>query len=237
VEAGRGGYWTDPHLLTLCGDTYYVHSLFGEILHDSLGEPGISYLRRYGAQWVIPFCGDKSEPQMTVQAAIDGNDIRFADGEPIQPYAFLSRAWSASGVPLNWPDPFNLSAERAVRFAYETFGVRVSEVPKHYMRGEFLPDGRATRIWSCYRWRIVLEGDVHIRGMTSFTTTTTNVIWVGTGTCDSFDVIPYVHVPTGTQPAVSTMTYVDTHVNPPKTWVVALPLSSPVLFEIGSRTP
>ena len=29
VESGRGGYWTDPHLLTICEDAYYVHSQFG----------------------------------------------------------------------------------------------------------------------------------------------------------------------------------------------------------------
>ena len=193
-------------------------------------------LRKFGPQWLLAFCGAKGEPQMTVQVALDGNAVRFEAGDPIEPDPYLNSAFAAHGVPLNWPDPFNLSAERAVRFAYETFGVRVSEVPRHYMRGESQPDGRATRIWSsCYRWRIVLEGDVHIRGMTSFTTATTRVIWVGTGTCNAFDVIPYIHLPSGTQPAASTMTYVDNLVNLPKTWVVALPFSSPVLFEIGTR--
>jgi hypothetical protein len=244
VEYGRGGYWTDPHLLSVCGDASYVHSLFGEITHDSLGEPGISYLRRYNGQWMIPFCGDKSEPQMVVQAAINGNDVRFANGELIQPAAFLSTAWNVRGVPLNWPDPLPISGERAVRFAFESFGVRVSEVPQLFMRGDVLPDGRfaffrdgAMFLGACYRWRIVLEGDVHIRGMTSFNITTTNVLWVGTGTCNAFDVVPYVHVPSSTQPAVITMTYLDNLVNPPKTWVVALPLAAPVLFEIGTRAP
>ena len=244
VENGRGGYWTDPHLLTICGNSYYVHSLFGAITHDSLGEPGLSILRRYGGQWVLAFCGTANEPQMTVQAAIDGNDIRFADGEPIQPYAFLGTAWSARGVALNWPDPLPVSAERAVRFAHETFGVRVSEVPQLFMRGDFLPDGRfaffrdgAFHLWSCYRWRIVFEDDVNVRGMSSLTTTTTNVIWVGAATCGSFDVIPYIHLPLAEQPPTIAVTYVDNAVSPPKTWVIDVPFSAPVRFEIGSRAP
>jgi hypothetical protein len=242
VENGRGGYWTDPHLLTICEDAYYVHSQFGLITHDSLGEPGLSQLKRYGPQWLIPLCGSANEPQMTAQVAIDGNDIRFANGEPIEPYEFLSTAWNARGVPLNWPDALTISAERAVRFAYETFGVRVTEVPQLFVRGDFAADGRVTSILagtarSCNRWRVVLESDVHVRGQSSLRTDTTNVLYVGALTCSGFDVAPYIHLPLAEQPSTTTLNYVDETASPPKTWSIVIPFSSPVRFEIGSRAP
>ena len=79
VENGRGGYWTDPHLLTICEDAYYVRSQFGPITHDSIGEPGLSILKRYGPQWLIPLCGSMNEPQMPRWQAPTG-----------------SRAWNAA---------------------------------------------------------------------------------------------------------------------------------------------
>src|SRR5688572_27502384 len=36
VEEGRRGYWTDPHLLTICGDSYFVHSQLGVIAVDTI---------------------------------------------------------------------------------------------------------------------------------------------------------------------------------------------------------
>jgi hypothetical protein len=238
VEGGRGGYWTDPHLLTLCTDAYFVNSQLGEIAHDSLGEPGLSYVKRLGDQWLIPMCGDKNEPQMTVYAAIDGNDIRFANGEPIEPYAFLTSAWNAGGVPLNWPDALSISAERAVRFAYETFGIRVSELPQLFVRGDALiGGGYAAQPGSarfCNRWRVVLESDVTIRGQTSLETKTTNVVYVAALSCSSFDVEPFVHLPLSDQPESTTLQYVDTSVSPSKTWHITIPFTSPVRFEIGT---
>jgi len=250
VEDGRGGYWIDPHLLTICEDAYYVHSHVGPITHDSLGEPGLSVLKRYGPRWLIPLCGSANEPQMTVQAAIDGNDVRFADGEPIEPYYFhLHRnAWGAAGVPLNWPHALSISAERAVRFAWETFGVRVAEVPELFTRGDvgtradFLNEDRLPRLpvgsaRSCHRWRIVLESDVEIRGMTSFTTVTTNVVYVAALTCNGMDVDPYIHLPLAEQPSATRLDYLDDSVSPARTGTVTIPFSSPVRFEIGVRVP
>ena len=242
VENERGGFWTDPHLLTICEDAYYVHSQFAPITHDSLGEPGISYLKRYGGQWLIPLCGSSNEPQMTVQVAIDGNTIRFSNGEPIQPYAFLNTAWNARGVPLSWPDALTISAERAVRFAYETFGVRVAEVPQLIARADFAADGRVMsslvgNARSCHRWRVVLESDVRVRGQSSLRTDTTRVLYVAALTCSGFDVTPYIHLPLAEQPSTTSLTYVDNDVSPSKTWIVVMPFSSPVRFEIGSRAP
>jgi hypothetical protein len=242
VEGERGGVWTDPHLLTLCPDAFYVHSPFGPITHDSLGEPGLSYLKRLGGQWLIPMCGAANEPQMTVQAAIDGNDIRFTNGEPVEPYAFLGSAWTARGVPLGWPDALTISAERAVRFAWETFGARVSEVPQLFARGDFQPDGRIVVLQPgsarfCNRWRVTLESDVQIRGSTSLSTATTNVLYIGALTCGSSDVEPFIHLPLATQPATTALNYVDNAVSPPKTWTVTVPFQTPVRFEIGFRAP
>jgi hypothetical protein len=93
VEGERGGYWTDPHLLTICGDAYSVHSQLGVMAIDTISaNAGQSFLRRFGPQWLVPMCGSGNEPQMTVQVAIDGNDIRFADGAPIEPYSSLTTA-------------------------------------------------------------------------------------------------------------------------------------------------
>ena len=246
VEDGRGGFWVDPHLMTLCGDAYFMRSYFGPINHDSLGEPGLSILRRYGPRWMITLCGAANDPQMTVQVAIDGNDVRFTDGEPIEPYHILGTAWSASGVPLNWPDAFTISAERAVRFVWETFGVRVTEVPELFTRGDGgtygdflgprrLPIPAGSR--SCHRWRVVLESDVKIRGLTSFRTDTTNVLYVSALTCGAMDVDPYVHMPVADQPSMTNLEYLDENVSPPRTWTLTVPHVSPVRFEVAVRVP
>ena len=243
VEAGRGGYWTDPHLLTLCDDAWFVHSQLGHVALDTVAASAAqSFLRRFGPQWLIPMCGPENEPQMTVQVAIDSNSVRFADGEPIEPYTSLSTAWFARGVPLNWPDVFPVSAERAVRFVFETFGVRVTEVPQLEFRGDVLPDGRY--VWfqigsakDCNRWRITLESPVTIRGMTSLTTTTTDVIHVAALSCQSTDVIPYVHLPYADQPQEVILDYFDDSVMPIKAWIVHAPVVAPVRFEIGTRAP
>jgi len=243
VEAERGGYWTDPHLLTLCSDAHFVRSQLDLFIPDSVSVSAAqSFLRRFGPQWLIPMCGSESDLQMTVQVAIDGNDIRFADGAPIEPYSSLTTAWYARGVPLNWPDPLPLSAERAVRFAWETFGVRVTEVPQLHFRGDILPHG--TYAWYqigsarfCNRWRVVLENDVTVRGMTTFTQSTTRVIWVASLSCNQRDMEPWLHIPLTEQPGVATLDYVDQSVNPVTTWMLQVPVVSPIRFEIGTRAP
>lgn len=241
VEAGRGGYWTDPHLLTICGDSYFVHSQVGVIAVDTISEnAGQWLLRHFAPQWIVPMCGSQNDPQMTVQVAIEGNDIRFADGVPIEPYFSLSTAWFARGVPLNWPDALTLSAERAVRFAWETFGVRATEVPQLYARGDIPSTGTASlpQIGSarfCNRWRVVLENDVAVRSLTTFTQSTTRVIWVAPLSCHHLDVEPRLHLPLPEQPTVANLEYFDNSVNPAKTWMVLVPVKAPVRFELGTR--
>jgi hypothetical protein len=240
VESERGGFWTDPHLLTLCDKAFFVRSQLGLIHHDSLADtPILSLWQRSRSQWLIPLCGSADEPQMTVQAALEGNDIRFADGVPIEPYSFLSNAWYARGVPLNWPHPLPISAERAVQFAYATFGVRVTEVPELFLRGDVLASGHyyhpTGSARTCNRWRILLESNITIRGTTSQETDSTHEIYVGTLSCGVFDVIPWIHRPTADQPATVLMNYVDETVSPPKNWVVTVSVVAPLRFEIGTR--
>ena len=243
VEEGRGGYWTDPHLLTICGDSYFVHSQLGVTTSDTISaNAGQSFLRRFAPQWIVPMCGSQNEPQMTVQVAIEGNDIRFADGMPVQPYFSLSTAWFARGVPLNWPDALPISAERAVRFAWETFGVRVTEVPQLYFRGDISATGMYS--WyqlgsarSCNRWRVVLESDVSVRGLSTPGQSSTRVIWVASVSCSERTHEPSLHVPLANQPAVATLDYFDESVSPAKLWVLQVPVVAPVRFELGSRSP
>jgi hypothetical protein len=243
VEGERGGYWTDPQLLALCRSAYFVHSQLGAMATDTVPESaGQSFKRRFGSQWLIPMCGSDDDPQMTVQVAIDANDIRFADGAPIEPFSSLTTAWYARGVPLNWPDPLPLSAERAVRFAWETFGLRVTEVPQLYFRGDILSKG--TYAWYqigsarfCNRWRVVLENDVTVRGMTTFSQSTTRVLWIASASCSQRDVEPWLHIPLTEQPSVATLDYIDYSVNPTKTWMLQVPVVAPIRFEIGGRAP
>lgn len=236
VENGRGGYWTDPHLLTICADpAHYVHSQLGVIPRDTIPSEGHEFfLQRLGPQWLISLCGPANEPQMVVRAAIDGNSIRFVDGEPAEEYTGVTTAWFPGGVPLNWPDALPISRERAVRFAFETFGVRVSEVPELLFRGDMTAYGHydwllISSSLSCNRWRVVLESDVAIRGYTTFTTATTDTVYIGKGSCYSADVTPYIHLPLTDQPATVRLDY--------HPWSVQAPVVSPILFEIGSRAP
>lgn len=233
VESGRGGYWTDPHLLTICADpAQYAHSQLGVIPFDTIPpEAHDRFLQRLGPQWLIALCGSANEPQMVVRAAIDANSIRFVNGEPAGEYPSVTNAWSPAGVPLNWPDALPISRERAVRFAFETLGVRVSKVPDLLFRGDILADGhydwfRGSAL-SCNRWRVVLESDVTIRGHTTFTTATTDTVYIGSGSCTWPDFTPYIHVPLTDQPTTVRLDYL--------TWSVQAPVISPVLFELGSR--
>jgi hypothetical protein len=236
VEDGRGGYWVDPHLLTICADPpHYVQSQLGDIPTDTIpAEARDKFLQRLGPQWLIALCGSANEPQMVVRAAIQGNSIRFVNGESAEQLFTITTAWSARGVPLNWPDVFPVSRERAVRFAFETFGVRVTEVPQLLMRGDALADGHDDRFGlsaagHCIRWRVVLESDVTIRGYTTFTTVTTDTVYIAPETCNSLDVTPFIHLPLIDQPATVRLNYQE--------WSVQAPVVSPIRFELGSRAP
>lgn len=241
VEEERGGYWTDPHLLTNCRDAYFVRSQLGTTVADSVVDAAQSFQRRHGPQWLIPMCGSQADPQMTVQVAVNGNEIRFADGSPIQPYSSLTTAWYARGVPLNWPDPLPVSAERAVRFVWETFGVRVTEVPQLYSRGD-LPIGGSYSWYQigssrfCNRWRVVVENDVQVRGLNSADPSTTRVLWIASVSCSQRDVDPFIHIPLPDQPAVARIDYFDESYSPSKRWVFEVPVVTPIRFEIGTRS-
>jgi hypothetical protein len=129
-----------------------------------------------------------------------------------------------------------------VRFTYETFGVRVTELPQLYFRGDILSNGtyasyQIGSVRFCNRWRVVLENDVTVRGMTTFTQSTTRVLWIASVTCSQRDVEPWLHIPLTEQPSVATLDYVDDSVSPSKTWVVQVPVTVPINFEIGSRAP
>jgi hypothetical protein len=236
------GNFTDPNSLTFCNDAYYVHSQLATIpIDNASAEATTSFLRRFGPQWLIPMCLD-ALPKITVRVAIDGNEIRFENNEPVEPYlAPIGTAWSSQAAPFNWPDALTISAERAARFAFETLGVRVAEVPQLYFRGALLSDHRY--VWyrpglrSCHRWRVVLESDVSIRGMSSLRSVATNVVYIGAGTCADEDVTPYIHLPLAEQPSFVLLDFLEDRVDPPKYWIVSVPLAAPVLFEIGTRAP
>jgi hypothetical protein len=187
-------------------------------------------------------CGTLDDPQMTVQVALNGNEIRFENGAPIQPYAALSTAWHARGVPLNWPDPLPLSPERAVRFVWETFGVRVTEVPELYFRGNLSSSNTFTwyQIGStrfCNRLLVTLESDVRIRGTTSLQEFTTRFLWIAPLSCNQRDVVPWIHVPLADQPATVTLDYFDESFSPSKRWTFEATVAAPIRFEIGTRAP
>ena len=238
VEGGRGGYWTDPHLLTLCADPpHFVHSQLS-IPVDTFSIPAREdILQRYGPQWLVALCGSDNEPQMVVQAAVDGNSIRFADGELVGEYRGVTTAWFARGVQLHWPDVLPISRERAVRFAFETFGVRVSEVPDLIFRGERLHEGHL--VWqvgaapNCNRWRVVLESDVNIRGLSSLRTVVTDTVYIAGAFCGGRDPIIWLPLPEQEQPASVILDYGLPVYG--VSWVVNAPVVSPIRFELASR--
>jgi hypothetical protein len=241
IENGRGGYWTDPHLLTLCRDAYLVRSQLQSFHVDSLPASGQALLqRRVGAQWLIPFCGSKGEPQMTIQIAVEGNDIRFEKNAPVEPYQNLTAAYFGRGVPLNWPDVLPISAERAVRFAYDQLGVRIAEVPELYFRGNRDVDGVYREFQTgaaryCNRWRIVFDRDVSLQGTVTRGPRTTREVFVGAYSCQNEDVTPLLQLPLEIQPADGTLQFFDDSVVPLKTYAIRVPIASPVHFELAQR--
>ena len=245
IEGARGGYWTDPHLLTVCRDTYFIHSQLASVVPDSLAGGRRVFQHFYGPQWLVPMCGTKDDPQMTVQAAVNENDIRFVNGQPVPEYTWITTAWWGQGVTLNWPDPLPLSAERAVRFVWETFGVRVTDVPQLYFRAGLLSTGvytsgdasafqRAGTARSCNRWRVKLENEVRVRGLTSQLESTTRVLWIAAFSCNGLE--PTIQIPLENQPATVTVDLYDENVTPKKRWTFEVPVVAPIRFELGARS-
>jgi hypothetical protein len=234
---------SDFGLLTVCGEAYYVYPQLQVTIPDSVSAFVAKTLRRlYGAQWIIQMCGPDADLRMTVQTAIEGNDVRFANGERSDSTAALITAWTTREGLENWPDALTISAERAVRFVWETLGVRVTQVPQLFQRGDRWPGDRyllnrvgAAR--SCHRWRIELENEVRVRGMTSLAEVTTKVIHVGTTTCDEWNVEPLLQIPSGTQLTEVLLDFLENFETPPILWTVRVPVLGPISFEFAVRAP
>ena len=238
VESGRGGYWTDPHRLVLC--SHDVHFIRPQIAHpdiDSLPDQGRELLlRKFGPQWLLALCGEKGEPQMTVQVALEGNAVRFLGGLPIEPDPFLLSAFSPHGVPLDWPDALPVSAERAVRFAYDQLGARITEIPELFVRGDSdagaaydLQPGAAR---NCNRWRIALDRDVAVQRAVGAAVRMTNVVYVASYSCRGTDVAPLLQLPVEAHPTEVSVRYVDYGVSPPRTYSVRVAVASPIKFDV-----
>ena len=241
VEAGRGGYWTDPHLLVRCGrDAGYVRPQLEAMQLDSLPVIGrTQLLRKFGPSWLIALCGP--EPQMTVQVALVANLTRFATGAPVEFDPYLSTAFSGHGVPLNWPDALPISAERAVRFAYDQLGARVAEVPELYVRGGLNLDGiydlQAGSARNCNRWRIVLDRDVAVKSGPAQAVRLTREVFVSSLTCAGTDVAPLLQVPVAGQASAVRVRYVDFSISPPREYLITVASVSPIRFELTQRVP
>jgi hypothetical protein len=179
---------------------------------------------------------------MTVQVAIEGNDVRFTNGERSDTTVAMVTAWSTRGALENWPHALTISPERAVRFVWETLGVRVTQVPQLVQRGDMWPSdryllNRVGAAQSCHRWRIELENEVRVRGMTSLAERTTKVIHVGATTCDAWNVEPLLQIPTGAQPTEVLLDYLENFETPAILWTVRVPVLSPISFEFALRAP
>ena len=97
------------------------------------------------------------------------------------------------------------------------------------------PGGDASSVRLCNHWRVTLENDVTVRGITSFQQSTARVLWIGSITCNNLDVEPYVHIPLTNQPAVARIDYFDESVSPKKRWMFDVPIVAPIRFDIGTR--
>jgi hypothetical protein len=238
VEAGRGGYWTDPHLLDLCPDeVHYVRPQLGALPVDSLPDDlAVTPLRKFGPQWLLPLCGDDAEPQMTVQVALRANLVRFRSGQLVEPEPYLLSAFSPQGVPWQWPDALPLSAERAARFAYDQTGARIARVPELFLRGDTDSQGtydlQAGAARNCSRWRIVLDREVSMqRGVGSPVRSTTEV-YVATISCSGSDITPTLQLPIEGQVASVTVRLTDFDATPARQYALDVPVVSPIRFEL-----
>ncbi|MGQ0764956.1 MAG: hypothetical protein ACT4OZ_04735 [Gemmatimonadota bacterium] len=238
VEAGRGGYWVEPHRLLLCArPVSYVRPQLEPVSVDSLPVRGRNLLlRKFGPQWIIALCGSEGEPQMTVQIALEGNPVRFQGGAPVVSDPDLLSAFSPAGVPLNWPDALPLSAERAARYVFDQFGVRIAEPPQLFVRGDTSPDGtydlQGGGARNCNRWRIVLERPVNTQRAAGDIVRMSSEIFVSSLACVGTDTRPVLQLPTGLQSSGAFVRYTDFSVAPQRTWRIPVRLVSPVRFEL-----
>lgn len=238
VEAGRGGYWTDPHLLTLCQtEAHSVRSQLGEISVDSLPTRGrVTLLRKFGPQWLLTLCGSAGEPQMTVQVAQHENLVRFRSGAPVESDPSLLSAFSPQGVPFEWPDALPVSAERAARFAYDQLGARIARVPELFLRGDVNTDGvydlQAGAARSCSRWRVVLDREVGVQVAPGAPIRFTTEVYVASLTCRGTDIVPTLQLSVGEELGTVMVTYTDFDVTPPRRYALQVEAVSPVRFAL-----
>lgn len=212
AESDRGR-WIDPHFLVLCGERYFAAAQVEFTEPDTLGRKDYELLKRtFGPQWLVPLCNDRLVPEVVVQVAVDANPIRIGDKgpDPLEEHAKLITAWVARGLPDYAMTALPVTPERAVTFAWDSLGVRISEVPQLVVRGSSVPGGEqfafhvpAGFAVYCHRWRLELEREVQLRGRTTGTTAGTREVWVSTKDCEGIDARPVLTRPLALQPAPS----------------------------------
>jgi hypothetical protein len=132
-----------------------------------------------------------------------------------------------------------VSAERAVSVAFEQTGVRIVEVPELYARGRHSGSvydwhqAGAARV--CNRWRLTLERDISLRGLTTRSVQVTRELFVGPVDCLSTDRTAVLQIPTWPPAAEVTIQYLDTGVAPPILRSRTIATASPVDFELAER--
>ncbi|MBC7896305.1 MAG: hypothetical protein H7066_12895 [Cytophagaceae bacterium] len=230
AESDRGR-WIDPHFLQLCADRYFASAQVAFTEDDPLMRD-VLLKRTFGPQWLVPLCNARFVPEVVVQVAVDANPIRIGDKgpDPLEEHLSLITAWVARGLPDYAVTALPVTAERAVTFAWDSLRVRIAEVPQLVVRGSafqddgpfafHIPVGFAVY---CHRWRLRLETEVKLRGMTTGGTAGTREVWVSTRDCNGIDASPILSRPLAVQPTTS--------------WVqrgavrAAVRFTSPVYFE------
>ena len=140
------------------------------------------------------------------------NTIRIGDKGPEPPVesSKLISAWVARGLADYAVTALPVSPERAVTFLWDSLRVRVAEVPQLVVRGSSF-QGEDTFAFHilfgfavyCHRWRVQLESEVQLRGMTTGTTRGTREVWVSTRDCNGIDATPVLSRPLAVQPTTS----------------------------------
>lgn len=232
IPEGQRGRWIDPHLLVSCADAWFVHSQIRLLELDTFPAPVATAVRQmHGPHWLLPLCNDKGIAEMTVEVAIDDNDVVFRDNRPVRTDTFdLLAAYAPAGVPDTWSAALPISAEQAARFAWDRTGVPVAEVPELFARGAVEFEGgafshrmRTGAARGCNRWRVVLAREVLFVGKASGTRVRSREAWVGTRECAFLDRVPVLQVALPLQPGASWIAYAATR--------VPIAFVSPIFFE------
>lgn len=243
VEVQRGGVWVDPHLLVLCSDAYYVRSQLNAFDASAVPEPGASTLQRQtGPKWLIPLCDKRNVPTMTVQLAINSNDVVFKDYKPVVDYRAMETAIYPAGIPEWHKDALPISAERAVRYVFDQSARRIAGIPELYARGRIV-EGQYTLGWiaevrACNLWRIQLEHPITVVRPFSLESVTTSEVFVGTSTCAPHDTAPLMLIPVASTTTRASVAWNVLEDNTPKYYRVPVTLAQPVTLEpVGVKKP